>query len=452
MSSKHPVVALVGRQNVGKSTLFNTLIGKRKAIVSPVRGTTRDWNMAEMSWQGGNWQLVDTGGIEQKADSGLAEAVRRQAERSIARADVVCFVVDGRDDLTSEDKRIAEILRASHKRIVLVINKIDHERLRRNVTPDIHQLGFGEVFFVSARNGTGTGDLLDRIASLLPHRQAAEEQETTSIVLLGKPNVGKSSLLNCLTNEERVIVSPEPLTTRDPQDTLLIFNKHQYRIIDTAGIRRAAPLRTRRQQEGNANIEQVSVHAGLRELDRADVAVVVLDCATPVTNQDRRILHIVLTSDAGALLVLNKWDLIDNKTTSSVRTFSEQLVRELPFLAGTPMVYASAKSGMRVFDILRSARKIADARQKTVPRDALENFLQERIVPRLPKRSGGGPAHHAPRLEQMGTKPPVFRLMIGARQSIAEGHKRFIIKELRSTFGFAGVPIHLIIEKRLRRT
>lgn len=451
MSSKHPAVALVGRQNVGKSTLFNTLIGRRKAIVSPVHGTTRDWNMAEMGWRGSHWQLVDTGGIEQKTESDLAAAVRAQAERSIALSDAVCFVVDGRDDLTSEDKRIAEMLRASRKPIVLVVNKVDHARLRRNVTPDIHRLGFGEALFVSARNGTGTGDLLDRIAELVPHRNAAEEKATTSLLLLGKPNVGKSSLLNRLANEERVIVSPEPLTTRDPQDTLILFGGQQFRIIDTAGIRRAAPLRTRREQEGDANIEQVSVHAGLRELDRTDVAVVILDCTTPVTNQDRRILHIVLTSDAGVLLVLNKWDLITDKTTATMRTFSEQLVRELPFLAGTPMVFASAKSGMRVFDILRVARRVADARQKTVPHDALERFLRERIVPRLPKRSGGGPAHHAPKLEQTGTKPPVFRLSIGARQSIAEGHKRFIIKELRSTFGFAGVPIHLSIEKRLRR-
>lgn len=452
MSSKHPVVALVGRQNVGKSTLFNTLIGRRKAIVSPVRGTTRDWNMAEMGWRGSHWQLVDTGGIEERATSDLSAAVRAQAERSVARADAVCFVIDGCDDLTSEDKRIATILRASKKPIVLVVNKVDHARSRRNVTPDIHRLGFGEALYVSARNGTGTGDLLDRIAEIVPQRHAAEQKETTSILFLGKPNVGKSSLLNRLANEERVIVSPEPLTTRDPQDTLLTFGGQQFRIIDTAGIRRAAPLRMRREQEGDANIEQVSVHAGLRELDRADVAVVILDCATPVTNQDRRILHIVLSSDSGVLLVLNKWDMIANKSTTTIRTFSEHLVRQLPFLAGTPMVFASAKSGMRVFDILRVARKIADARQKTVPHDALEKFLHERIISRLPKRSGGGPVRHTLRLEQTGTKPPVFRLSIGARQSIAEGHKRFIIKELRSTFGFAGVPIHLIIEKRLRRT
>lgn len=446
---KLPTAAIVGRQNVGKSTLFNVLLEEPRSVVSPLAGTTRDRNIAEVSWRGRALHIVDTGGIEIRPEDALGAAVRNQAEHAIREADVVCFVVDGKNGLTEEDRKVAGLLRASGKPVVVAINKLDSPRTRAALPDEMRRIGFRDLVLVSAKNGVGTGDLLDRLFQRLPETQRQSGQDEIALVLFGKPNVGKSSIMNRLLGEERVIVSPEPHTTRDPQDTLMVFENRHFRLVDTAGIRRRVKLAHRLRKDSFAKVEQQSVEKGLRALRRADVAAIIFDVTQAMTKQDRHLFQQVEESGVGVILVANKWDLVEKKTTTTMYEYERTLVRDLPFLSWAPLVFVSAATGQRLTEVLRLAARIHESRANRLTDRSLERFMKMAIARRTPPRTNNVPTRLIA-LQQTGIAPPTFHLLIGPRQSLPTAYRRFLINMLREYYHFFGTTIRLVVEQQLR--
>lgn len=446
MTRRFSRVALIGRQNVGKSTLFNMILGEHRAVVSPVAGTTRDATEAQVTWRNKTWLLSDSGGIEAEPVEALGKLARQHAERVLERSDIACFVVDGKHGLTMEDTTIARMLRSRGKTVILAVNKLDGPRLRSQVPSEILALGFSDVVALSAKNGSGTGDLLDAIASKLAAREEQREPET-KLIILGRPNAGKSSLLNRILNEERVLVSPEPHTTRDPQDAVYTFEGRTFRIIDTAGIRRQANLTRQLKKEDDAKIEQRSVYLALQHLERADIALVMLDLRQPITAQDRYIVRKALDARASIVLVGNKWDLIPNKGSATIYKVEQDIRKDFPFVSWAPFTAISAKEGQRVFDLLRLCGNIAVARAQKVGQSDLDHFMKNVIAPRWPIRNSKGTIFTPRGLEQVATNPPTFRVRIGKNQKLPVAYQRFLVNTLRQHFHFVATPIHLEVEK-----
>ncbi len=449
MTQRLPIVALVGRQNVGKSTLLNTLVGSRRAIVSPIAGTTRDPTTARCAWRGRSWTIVDTGGIEETPDDELRKGVRRLAEHAAATADAVCFVVDGKLGLTREDRAVAATLRRLRAPVVLVVNKLDGPRHRANMPQEILRLGFPVIVPISAKNGSGTGDLLDRIASILPGGRSVPAQQPITLLLVGRTNVGKSSLLNRLAGSERVLVARSPHTTRDPQEVLLTRSGVRFLVTDTAGVR--AQRRRARGRETDVDVAAASVERTFARFATADVAAVIMDVQQPVTSLERLILNHALRSRLSILLVVNKWDLVREKTAQSPRAYETMLRRELPFLGSTPLLFVSAATGQRVASLLDTAQRLAAARRRTLSPQTLQSFVDRVIAPRWPQRRRGGRVRELFSLTQMPGIPPTFRVQIGPKQKLPTAYKQFIANALRDQFDFGGTPVRLIIEQKLRR-
>ncbi len=446
MTRRFSRVALIGRQNVGKSALFNMILGEHRAVVSPIAGTTRDATEAQVTWRNKTWLLSDSGGIEAEPVEALSTLAGKQAERVLERANLVCFVVDGKQGLTMEDTAIARLLRRYGKTVVLAVNKLDNPRLRNQVPDEILALGFSDIIALSAKNGTGTGDLLDAIASKLAAHEEQREPET-KLIILGRPNAGKSSLLNRILNEERVLVSPEPHTTRDPQDAVYVFEGRTFRIIDTAGIRRQANLSKLLKKEGDAKIEQRSVNLALQHLERADIALIILDLRQPITAQDRFIVRKALDARASIVLVGNKWDCIPNKQTNTIYKAEQDIRKDFPFVSWAPFMAISAKEGQRVFDLLRLCGNIAETRAKKIGQLDLNRFMEKVIAPRWPIRNSKGTIFTPRGLEQVAVNPPTFRVRIGKNQKLPVAYQRFLVNTLRQHFHFTATPIHLEVEK-----
>lgn len=447
MTARHPTVTLVGRQNVGKSTLFNTLLGQRRAIVSPVAGTTRDQNRALVSWRGQTWQLVDTGGFTAISEMTLEKSIRHQAESASGLAEVICLIVDGQNGLTLEDRDLMKRLRRYPQPILLVINKLDSPRLRAHLPPELLSLGFGDPVLVSARNGTGTGDLLDRIDSLLGPIKSTKDEPAIALVLLGKPNVGKSSLINRLIGEERIITSEEPRTTRDAIEIPLHFRGQSFRLIDTAGLVHRQYTSSRSARANEQKVEQESMERSLRTLTWVEVAAIILDATQEVTKQDRVIINAALEAKVGLFLVINKWDCITEKTPDTLRRFEQRLRRQLAFLSWTPMTFVSAKTGQRVRSLLEITHQIAEARKRWITKEELQGLLH-----RLDRLERGSRRRSSGRfeLEQVDIAPPTFRLTTSRKQQPSKAKEDVLIRELRHRFDFSGTPLKLIHERRLR--
>lgn len=455
MHHQLPIVALLGRQNVGKSTLFNRLIEEPKAMVSTIAGTTRDTNIATLEWRGRPMQLVDTGGIEDAPKGPIAKAVRAQAEEIVKGADIICIVVDGQLGLTAEDKMVIAMVRNMHTPAVLVINKLDAPKHRDDIPQEILALGFRNRALVSAKNGSGTGDLLDTITELLPKaaKQGAESpKDDLRLIVLGRPNVGKSSLVNAILGEQRVIVSPEPHTTRDPQDTLVTYDGKRIRLVDTAGIRRKLNINKAINKETLAKIEWESVLKSLNELERADVAALVLDVSEPITLQERHIVSEIVRRKKGIVIVANKWDLVEDKTAATMTGARQHVQSAFPFLKWAPIVFVSALTKQRVKDILGVALEIQRARAKTIDSQQLGEFLSSIMASHtIVARKRGTPRALGVSLHQIGSEPPAFRLTVGPRDSVAVASQRMLMNAIRQAFGLIGTPVDLVIEKRLRR-
>jgi len=427
-----PVVAILGRQNVGKSTLLNRLAGKRLAIVEDLPGTTRDRILAVVTWQGVAFTVVDTGGLEIKPESTLSQMVKEQAEIAITEADVILFMVNIREGLMPADLEIADRLRRAGKPIILAANKAEDTRLEVNAV-EFYKLGLGEPITLSAYHGRGTAELLDKIISLLlPSEPVPVEPGVMKIAIIGRANVGKSTLLNALTGEGRSIVNEVPGTTRDAVDTYLDFDGENVLLIDTAGIRR-------RGRQG-VGVERYSVIRALRAIDRADVAVLVLDATEMVTAQDAHVAGYIQQAVKGGILVVNKWDLASSdEDTDAVTGY---LRSRLKFMTYAPVLYVSAKLGKGVDRVLPEARKVCQERAKRLPTAEVNKVVQQALaVHNLPRR--GGKQLKVRYATQAETNPPTFVFFVNDTSLVHFSYQRYLENKLRQAFGFVGTPLRL---------
>jgi GTP-binding protein len=439
MSKPLPLVAIVGRPNVGKSTLFNRIVGKRLAIVESIAGTTRDRLYAAAEWNGKAFNLVDTGGLDLEDSDLMNLRIRNQIDLALEEADVIVFVVDGMSGPTGPDEDVADLLRSTHKPVILAVNKTEKQQFRAEVH-DFWSLGVAEPCAVSAIHGSGSGDLLDLIAEALPDREAEVEDDRLQLAIIGRPNVGKSSLLNRLTGQERMIVSDVPGTTRDAVDTVLRYHGEEIVLVDTAGIRRRGRV--------EPGIEKYAVIRAMRAIERSDVAVLMIDAQDRVTAQDAHIGGYIQDAGKGAVIAVNKWDLIE-KTTKTAMEEEALLREELKFLSFAPMVFISALTGQRSIKVIELARAIDAQRKRRIPTGQLNRFMME-----LQARHGltrRGREIKLRYVTQADTEPPTFVFFVNDPDLVHFGYQRFLENQIRERFGFEGTPIRLNFRMQRRK-
>lgn len=432
-----PLVALVGRPNVGKSTLFNRLIEEPLAIVEDVPGTTRDRMYADAEWGGVSLTLIDTGGLLLKSTDGLVSSVRQQVQIAIAEAEVIVFLVDVKDGPTADDLEIAQLLRRSSKPVILAVNKADNES-RRLAAVEFYELGLGEPHPISALHGTGTGDLLDVVLSALPPERVEEEAKGVGIAIVGRPNVGKSSLLNIILGQERMIVGEEPGTTRDAVDTFSEWDGQPVTLIDTAGIRRRGRV--------TPGIERYSVIRALRAIQRADVVLLLIDALEGVTAQDAHIAGYVVEQAKGIVVLVNKWDLVE-KDSHTMDAYARHIRSALKFVAYAPLVFVSALTGQRVGKAMELALKVQELRSHRVSTGQLNRVLRDAVSRHSPpsKRGKRLTLYYA---TQVGVAPPSFVVFVNDPELVHFSYRRYLENQLRHTFGFEGSPLRLSFRKR----
>ncbi len=451
-----PVVALVGRPNVGKSTLFNRLTGERLAIVDEVPGTTRDRLLAEADWSGYFFFVMDTGGIDPTQSKGqeplsisskdFIHQIRDQAELAIEESDVILFLVDGQMGLTSADTEIAEILRRKQRMvngelfppIILVVNKGESAAVRQNVA-EFYQLGLGEPYAVSALHGTGTGDLLDEvIRHFKVSEEDLEEDESVKIAIVGKPNSGKSSLLNKLVGKERAIVSDIPGTTRDAVDIQMEYKGIPITLIDTAGIRRRGKVAP--------GVEKYSVIRSMKAIERADVAILVIDATTSITAQDAHIAGYIKDAWRSAIVVVNKWDLVE-KDTYTINSYTEHIRQELNFMDYIPMLFISALTGKRVDQVLALALKVQEERLVRLSTSQINKIIH-RAQDKHAAPSKTGRSLRIYYGTQVRSDPPTFLLYVNNPELAHFSYIRYLENQFREEYPFSGTPIRLALKKR----
>ena len=435
-----PLVAVVGRPNVGKSTFFNKVVGKRIAIVEDTPGVTRDRIYGDATWLEYNFALVDTGGIEPERDDIISTQMRRQAELAIETADVIVFLVDGREGITAADAEVAEMLRRSHKPIVLGVNKVDHVKYADSIY-DFYELGIGAPVAISAEQGLGIGDLLDEVVSYFDKNPEDEHPEVTNIAVVGKPNVGKSSLVNALLGQERTIVSDVAGTTRDAIDTPFSYGGRDYVLVDTAGIRR-------KRANEDESIERYSVIRSLGAIRRADVVLIVIDAAEGLSEQDVRIAGYVHEEGKASVLIVNKWDLIE-KDTHTMNEFKKKLSVDLAFMDYVPMLFISALNGQRVNKVMEQADFAYAQNCMRVSTGTLNDIVSEAVMITEP------PSDKGRRLKiyyatQVSVKPPTFVLFVNEPELMHFSYKRYLENYLRKSFSLTATPIRLLIRQRTK--
>ena len=443
-----PTVVLVGRPNVGKSTLFNKITGQRRSIVAPVAGTTRDVLEAPAVWANRELTLVDTGGLFGATTDPLHDMVAANGLKALDRADVVVFAVDGREGLVPGDLEIARRLHELGRPIVLAVNKTDDRRASARVG-EFHELGFDPVVEVSAEHGDGVADLLDAVVARFgpaPRPGPAPEPEPpeTAIAIVGRPNVGKSSLVNRLVREERVLVSEMPGTTRDSVDVVMRWHGKSLRLVDTAGMRRPGRVAEAGQ------VESVSVTLARRAIERADVAVLVVDAIEGAGDREGAIAGEATEAGCGIVIAINKWDLVQGRGEEFVKAFDDKLRFQLKFLEYAPLVRISALTGDRTGRLLEVIDRVAEARRRRVPTGELNRFLAEVTAAHPPV----SPGRHEVRIlygSQVGVAPPSFVLFTNVATSFHFSYERFLINQLRKAFGFEGTPIRLAVRRRERK-
>ena len=432
------VVAIVGRPNVGKSTLFNKLIGDRISIVKNEPGVTRDRLYHEMEWSGKEFLLVDTGGLEPKTDDFMMNKIKEQAQVAIDEADVVIFLVDGKSGITGLDEDVANVLRKKDKKVVVAVNKIDNYMRDQENILEFYALGFEEVIGISGEHKTNLGDLLDAVISKFDTRTEKNREEGLKLAVLGRPNAGKSSLVNKLLNEERSIVSDIAGTTRDSIDSSLKYNGETYTLIDTAGIRKKSKIED--------SIEYYSVLRAVKSIKRADVCVLMLDATELLTEQDKRVAGLIYEERKPIIIAINKWDLIE-KDNSSVKKFTELVKADLPFLSYAPIVTISALTGKRTVSILEQAKFINGEYHKKITTGLLNQILSEMIAQNpVPTRKGR--AVKINYATQVSEAPPKFVFFSNNPELIHFSYQRYIENKLREYFGFEGCPIDIVFNKK----
>ena len=433
-----PIVAIVGRPNVGKSTLFNRLVGRRKAMVDDMPGVTRDRNYYNVDRFDAPFILIDTGGFEPETDDRLQQQMREQSQLAMEEADVVLFVMDGRSGLTPADREVVDMLRRVDKPVFYLINKIDGESHEANIG-DFYALGVDNLFTISAEHKRGIGDLMEEVVKALPKGKADEgDEEVTRIAVVGRPNVGKSSLVNRLLGYERVVANPTPGTTRDSIDTYFTCEKKRYMLIDTAGIRRKGKT--------TEKIEKFSVVDALRSIERADVVLIVIDAEEGVTEQDTKIAGYAYEAGRACIFVVNKWDTLA-KDNSSIGRFVDKIRTEFKYLPFAPILFVSAKSGQRIGKIIPEVENVMAQYAKRVTTSELNRVFSEATT-----------AHHAPLFQgrrvkfyyttQVGTRPPTFVIFTNRPEGIHFSYERYLVNKLRDAFGFTGTPLRLLFKGR----
>jgi GTP-binding protein len=435
-----PLVAIVGRQNVGKSTLFNRIIGRRQAIVEDLPGTTRDRIYADAEWQGRAFTLVDTGGLVLGSDDSLLNQVRAQAQQAANDADVIIFMTDVMAGMTAMDEEIVDILRRTQKPVVLAANKAE-TRDRRLEAAEFYALGLGEVHAISALHGTGVADLLDAVVFSFPEAEEGVEEPALKIAIVGRTNVGKSSLLNALLREERAIVSEVPGTTRDAIDTSLRWYGQSVVLIDTAGIRKRGKVAP--------GVEKYSVLRALKALDRADVALLVVDAIEGITAQDAHIAGYILESAKSVVVVVNKWDLVP-KDSGTMDAYRDYVRRELKFIPYAPVEFISALKRQRVDRVLQTAIRVRQQRFQRVPTSELNDIVQESLVRHNPPSKAGKRLtfYYA---TQPAVDPPTLVFFVNDSRLVHFSYQRYLENRIRERWGFEGTPLTLHFRGRDKR-
>lgn len=448
--SRKALIALVGRPNVGKSTLFNRIIGRRLAVVSEVAGTTRDRLYADAEWGGTVFTVVDTGGLEltegwhteplSEDSERFLPMIRQQARVAIQDAEVIIQVVDGMSGITAADREIADILRQTKKPVIVAANKLESTKLAENVY-EFYELALGPVFPISALHGYGSGDLLDEIVESIPptlHVEGDDEDASIKIAILGKPNAGKSTLLNKLVGEERAIVSEIAGTTRDATDSVLKWHGQEFTLIDTAGIRRRGKI--------DPGIEKYSVLRAIKALRRADVTLLLIDADQGITAQDAHIAGMINDEFSGVIVLVNKWDMVE-KDTYTINEYEERIRTELNFMPYVPVLFISAQTGQRVNKILPAVLEVNEARYQRVPTAALNKFMREAVV-RHPPPSKGGKRVKFFYATQAGVAPPTMVFFVNKPAWVNFSYQRFLENRLRELYSFPGTPIRLLFRAR----
>ncbi|MCX4362857.1 MAG: ribosome biogenesis GTPase Der [Clostridia bacterium] len=431
-----PLIAIVGRPNVGKSTLFNRIVGKKVSIVEDFEGVTRDRLYCDGEWCGRHFTLIDTGGLEIKSQDKMWKHIRAQAQMAVEIADGIIFVVDGKSGMTANDMEVAEFLRSSNKPITIAVNKLDNNEL--DSIYDFYSLGIGDVVGISAEQSKGIGDLLDIVTENFPKNDEDVEGDIVNIAIVGKPNAGKSSVTNRLLGYERVIVSDVAGTTRDAIDTSFEWNGKKFNLIDTAGIRKKSAV-----DEG---IEQYSVLRSLAAVRRADVVLIVVDAQQGMSEQDIKICGYVHEQGKPSVIVMNKWDAVE-KDAYTINTFNKKMQSDLKFMDYFQSIYVSALTGQRVDKILALAVEVYEQSIRRVPTGLLNDIIADAVVAVEP------PSHNGKRLKiyyvtQGGTQPPVFVFFVNDFKLMHFSYERYLENTLRKTFEFKGTPIKLIFRNR----
>lgn len=434
-----PIVAIVGRPNVGKSTLFNTLAGERISIVKDTPGVTRDRIYADVSWLDYNFTLIDTGGIEPDSGDIILSQMREQAQIAIDTADVIMFIVDVRQGLQDADSKVADMLRRSHKPVVLVVNKVDSFEKYMADVYEFYNLGIGEPYPISAADKLGLGDMLDEVVKYFPESAKEEvEDDRPKVAIIGKPNVGKSSLINKLAQEDRVIVSNIAGTTRDAIDTVIKYNKQEYVFIDTAGIRRKSKV--------TEDIERYSIIRAVAAVERADVVILVIDATEGVTEQDAKIAGIAHDRGKGIIIAVNKWDAIE-KNNDTVKEHTQDIRDVLSFMPYAEILFISAKSGQRLHKIFEMIDIVIENNSMRVATGVLNEIVTEAVAMQQP------PTDKGKRLKiyyvtQVSVKPPTFVVFVNDKNLMHFSYTRYLENRIRDTFGFRGTALKFITRER----
>ena len=435
-----PIVAIVGRPNVGKSTLFNALAGEKISIVKDTPGVTRDRIYADVSWLDYNFTIIDTGGIEPESDNIILKSMREQAEIAIETADVIIFMTDVRQGLVDDDHKVVQMLRKSKKPVILVVNKVDSFEKYMNDVYEFYNLGLGDPVPISGASRLGIGDMLDEVVSHFDEESKNEEEDDRPrIAIIGKPNVGKSSIINKLLGENRVIVSDIAGTTRDAIDTEIVRNGTEYVFIDTAGLRRKSKIKE--------DIERYSIIRTVSAVERCNVAVLVIDATEGITDQDAKIAGIAHERGKGMIIVVNKWDTVE-KDDKTMNVFIEKVRTEFAYLAYAPIVFVSAKTRQRVMTILPVVDKVYENTLRRIPTNVLNEVIADfQMVTPAPARNGKRfRIYYA---TQVGVQPPTFMLSCNEPSLLHFTYRRFIENQLRQSFDFEGTPIHLVVRKKV---